>query len=221
MSLNQLHKRIEKNYNSFFSVEQLLKKLFKAFYYKEERIYLHRSLVPPDTNFFEFHLKCFNTDKHALSLVQEHQPHKAKLFERRIADDITGLATFNDDNVLIGYGWWATKDYYEPKYKYTVNLRENQVYQFDGYVNNPFRRDKLGSYSMWLMWQYFLEKGFSETVCLVLTSNIGALKWHAFSEFKELKMKFVTRYFLMQPISVMISYHENYFENLLAKHTSK
>lgn len=105
---------------------------------------------------------------------------------------IIGSAVFVDD-VLVGYMWYAIEKMYEEKYNYTFHLKEDQVYQTAGYLISMYRGRLMALDGMKHGQEYFKERGFKTTMCVVDTEDEPILRLHFKLGFEEIGKVLHTR----------------------------
>lgn len=97
---------------------------------------------------------------------------------------VVGGMAFYDD-VLVGYTWWVTKDYFEPEYNFVIRPKEKEIYQFAGYLLPKLRGTPIVLDGMKFGQQYFRDRGYLRTTCHVDTELVPILKLHFKLGFKE------------------------------------
>jgi L-amino acid N-acyltransferase YncA len=130
-------------------------------------------------------LRAAHEDPAFYSKVEKHFPDKLNLFRKRLEQGLYCITAYFEGGVPGGWTWFATADYFEPKYRHTFRLASRQIYQFDGFIKPEFRKGLAGLKILPVMHNYFLEMGYTSALAVVDKSNEINLKYHSFMGFKE------------------------------------
>ena len=146
-----------------------------------------------------------------LNDIKINCPDKYILFKKRLDQNLTCLSLYSHE-VLCGYSWFATEDYYEPGFRHTITLDQHSIYQFDGYLAPKFRKGMLAIKIMRIFYNYFIDKGYTTSVALVSKSKEKNLKFHVYLGFQETGMMLVTYLIFRIPFTRLKTYSERYVQ---------
>ena len=188
------------------NIHTVIRKAVKLFYFKEERIFLRK--FPKKTNGERSNIIPYivNNDDRAFRKLLEACPKKARILRKRLNNNCMGILTMSYSDEIVSYCWFAEDNYHEPKINYTFKLEKGQVYGFDGFVTPKYRYRKSSLKSPLLMMDIILNKGYSEVIEVVKTSNTAGLKWNLYLGFQEINQKLVTHYVFGRPLTFLRSY---------------
>jgi hypothetical protein len=150
--------------NFWFISKKVLGKVRRYSYYKESMVLLKKPIThfnDPDMR-SSLVVKANDREPEIVDLLKSAFPKKAKIFDWRLRKGVLLLVSCLPQGDLVGSCWFAPGEFYEPASRFTVTLAENQVYEFDGIVLSEFRRRKLAEESIRSMWNYVLDKDYSE-----------------------------------------------------------
>ena len=112
-------------------------------------------------------------------------PEKKSVFEKNIKDRAIGIAIFDGKNVL-AYNWIAFSDYRDDYiYKYEFELDENEVYQFDLFVDPARRGAMVTPQILSALYNYCLSHGKKRILTMVAEDNTPSINLHTKLQFNE------------------------------------
>jgi len=195
-------------------IKKIFRKLAKYTFFKRECLLLEAPLIHSKKILAEgIEQRLAHEDTEFLPKVKEYFPGKYNLFKKRLDQNLYCVAIYFDRGKLGAFTWYATEDYYEPMYRYTLKLAPHQIYQFDGYVAPEFRKGMLGPKLLfYYAHNYFFRKGYTHTIVSVDKSNTRNLKFHSFWKFRETGEKIVTYFIFRRPFTHSETYPERYLK---------
>jgi len=157
--------------------------VFRKFF--RDHIYCHQRHVFLERDFSKPHRMYNRRQNWTFRIIQPSDidefranfASRMKAIERQAAAGIIFVAVFYED-VLVGFMCYATRDYYEERYNWTVRLKEGEVYQFAGYLLPKYRGTPMVLEGMKYGQQYFKEQGYTKTTCIVDTDIISLVRLH-------------------------------------------
>lgn len=139
--------------------------------YKKTARYILREVTIEDIDKFDKYLVKYKNDYRDLFAIG------CKVFG---ALDVAG------EN-LICVASTIDKDFYDAHYqKCTFSVGPSQIYQFAGEVAAPFRGSSIAAHVPFMMWQYWRERGKTQTYCSVDVKNIASVRYHLHLGFYEM-----------------------------------
>ena len=89
------------------------------------------------------------------------------------------------DDELVGFIWYHTGELYDDFFNYVISVAKDEVFQIAGYIIPKHRGTTLALEGVKYGQEYFRDKGFKKTVCLVDTESIVNMKLHFNLDFEE------------------------------------
>lgn len=193
---------------SIEACKPIISRSIKSLYFRKKYFFYNKKLQKSNRQTNDsIILRSAHTDAVAMANILKIQPHKSDLYNNRIKDkNLQCLATFTQKHQLIGWCWFASEKYYESKMDFTFGLNPTQLYQFDGFVLPEFRRQNLGSLSLYAMWDFLIDKGYTHTSAVIDSSNTPALRLHEHVGLRYEGQKIITHYIFKKPFSF---YHDS------------
>jgi ribosomal protein S18 acetylase RimI-like enzyme len=187
------------------SCKPIISKSIKSLYFRKKFFFfdkiLEKSNIPSTDSII---LRSAHADPQAMKDILKLQPHKSDLYNNRIKDkNLQCLASFAPKGKLVGWCWFASEQYYESTWDFTFTLNPGCLYQFDGIVVPEFRRKKLGSLSLSVMWDFLIDNGYTTTSALVDSSNIPALRLHDHMGFIYRDQNLIIHYIFKKPFPIL------------------
>ncbi|MBU0730971.1 MAG: hypothetical protein KKE17_09985 [Proteobacteria bacterium] len=192
---------------------KILIKAVRSIYYCQRHIILTRDLKVPKISLDDIHIRSIREDSEALTDLSNHVPHKAKIIQQRLEAGVDCYVVYNDTNKMIAYGWYATRDFYEPMQDVTFMLQKGQVYPFDVELLEEYRGQfMLAPKLAYLFWNHYITLGYNNIICMVDLKNTASLQLHAFMNFKEFGEMILTRFIFTKPFTTRRRYTGSYFD---------
>ena len=145
-------------------------------------------------------------------------------FRLHFASSINGIADLFDrgciasvafvDDELVAFIWYHTDELHEAKYNYVFRMADDEVYQTAGYIIPKHRGTFLALEGVKYSQEYFRDKGFKKTVCVVDTEAIATMRLHVNLDFEERGALLHTRKLLFYRWSRVEEYEGRRFEHL-------
>jgi len=213
MNPNNNEKETTMSVRLFNLLKKIIRKLTRYIYYKDEYLIVEAPLKARALNLESIGFHASDNDPEFTHQVKMQLPHKYKLFNKRLKQNLHCLRVYSDQNILVAYSWSATGDYFEPLWKYTFHPKPKQIYQFDAFVKPEYRKSLRGTFfTAYVSHNYFIKRGFTSSIIAVDKSNKRLLKFYSFLEYKEIGEKLVIQYIFRIPFSVSKSYSERYMK---------
>ena len=125
------------------------------------------------------------TKMNQLGPLLKSYPEKKQAFERNIQDQTVGITISEGDNIL-AYNWIAMKSYYDWAYsKHEYQLQEDEVYQFDLFVDPQSRGALVTPQILSAVYNYCLNQGKKRILTAVDATNHPSLNIHLKLNFSE------------------------------------
>lgn len=187
--LNQIKSKIEKK-NAELRMRGLFWVLGKFFrdhiYHHQRHVFMERDLSKPHRMYNrrqDWYIRML--DERDIEEFRANFESRMKDIAKLFRDGLVGAAVFHKD-VLVGFMWYATADYYEDKYNHVIKLKKGDVYQFAGYLLPHYRGSLMVLEGMKYGQEYFREQGYFKTTCVVDTDDIPILRLHFKLGFEEI-----------------------------------
>lgn len=198
---------------SFLILKKIIRKLTRYIYYKDKYLILEAPLKARALNLESIGFHASDNNPEFMHQVKMQFPHKYKLFNKRLKQNLHCLRVYSDQNILVAYSWSATTDYFEPLWKYTFRLKPKQIYQLDAFVKPEYRKSLQGMFiTAYMSHNYFIKRGITSSIIAVDKSNKRLLKFYSFLGYKEIGEKLVIRYIFRVSFSVSKPYSERYMK---------
>ncbi len=117
--------------------------------------------------------------------LEPHFTHKYNHFKKLF--DSGAICTVGYiDNVLIGYFWISTKDFYDSIiYKHLFKLKDDEIYQLAGFIAEPYRGRAISNEGQAWVWEHFRDQGYKKVLAAVEVDNVPSLRLHFRFGFQE------------------------------------
>lgn len=99
------------------------------------------------------------------------------------------------DGIILGYHLVHTERVIDDSWGIQKELSSHQIYQFDGIVAPEYRSKGIGQVHMQKYQEYFFQKGYLESLCLVEKDNVTSLKFHTRNEYQIIQKGILTSIF--------------------------
>ena len=113
-----------------------------------------------------------------------HFSSQLRLFEQLFDEGLTCVASFVD-NVLVGYIWYSTADYYDRSLNFMFRVKPGEVYQKYGQNVAKYRGTLMVLDGMRYSHQHFLANGFNKVILGIDITDFVNLKLHLKLGFEE------------------------------------
>ena len=197
-------------FNMFTKICKIIKKAKEKYIIKtlyEYKIDLDDRVVIPN-------LSCnlVRADKNSLKKTQSKYPRELTLkkydtlIERLGNKDEECYLIINNENKVCGYTHFAYADHFHESISYLVKLDQNEIYFFDTYIFNKYRRKGLQTFSILKRFEMAYDKGYCKGRALVDSNNIASNKAYFKCGFKK-----------TSKIYCFPLFNKNFFQILLRK----
>lgn len=154
---------------------------------RTQYVYLQRDLALPHKNYARqkfWTIRILDGDRD-LELFRVHFGRKMDTMKSLFDQGLLAGGAFVDD-VLVGYGWFAVKDFHDPYSDFLIELREGEVYQFDVFLIPEYRGTLIVLDAMRMFHEHLDKSGFERAFCLVNLARPGNIKLHLKLGFEEM-----------------------------------
>lgn len=161
---------------------------------KTRYIYLQRDLALPHKKITrkKFWTIRILDGERDLELFRTHFSRNMPTIKSLFDQGLLAGGAFVDD-VLVGYGWFALKDFRDPYSNFLIELRDGEVYQFDVFLIPEYRGSLILLDAMSMFHEHLDKSGFGRTMCLVNMARDRNIKLHRKLGFEEMGAILTTR----------------------------